>query len=367
MTTPLFDLRCAERHHPYPLTGLPPRCPECGDFWEHGPTLLWRPPAQEPGLRAWADLLGLAPDELPERPLGRAPRRLDGVWIAQQGSPFELGGRLFAGSFKERGAEVLIAACARRGVRSVFLDSSGNAGIAVARASAARGMACRVLVPASTHAAKLDALRALGAETDVVPGDRQKTHQRALELAGGAGDPGAAYASHIFQPFFLAGVATLAWDLVRRVDPDAGERPRRIDRVLLPSSNGSLLLGLGLGFELLARAEAIERRPSLHAVQLSGYATLSPEGPGEPDPGPPRASGIAVANPPRLEQMADQVQRTGGDVTVVREAEIATARERLAMEGVRTDPTGAAAWAALAKRPDLRSEGTVVILTSCEG
>jgi len=369
MSLPLFDLHCSDCSHPYPRTSLAPRCPECGGFWEFGADLAWQPPRDEPGLRAWAHVFGVEPDELPARFLSRAPRRLGGAWVAQQGSPFELGGRLFAGSFKERGAEVLVAACARRGAREVFLDSSGNAGIAVARASAVRGITCSVLVPETTPEVKLDALRALGADVEVVSGDRRATHQRALERIAPAGP---VYASHVVQPFFLAGVATLAWDLAEKPgaatrDEASAATPRRIDRVLLPASNGSLLLGLGLGFDLLARAGAIERPPSLHAVQLAGYATLAPEGPGERDPGPPRAAGLAIADPPRRAQMAALVRRTGGDVTMVREDDIAAARTALAAEGLVTDPTGAAAWAALAKRPELRGEGTVVVLTSREG
>lgn len=359
MDTPLFDLHCSGCRHPYPPNDLPPRCPECGGFWDFGTALSWRPPENEPGLRAWAHVFGLGPEELPARDVGRQPRWLGSAWAAQQGSPFEADGRRFAGSFKERGAEVLIAACARRGAREVFLDSSGNAGIAMARASAARRIACRVLVPGTTPEVKLDALRALGAEVEVVPGSRRATHQRALERIDDTQTTGAVYASHIFQPFFLAGVATLAWDL-------AQEAPRRIDRVLLPASNGSLLLGLGLGFDLLAQAGAVDKPPALHAVQLAGYATLAPEGPGERAPGPPRAAGLAVAEPPRRELMDALVRRAGGDVTVVREEEIAVTREALAADGLATDPTGAAAWAALTKRPELRGEGTVVILTSRE-
>ncbi|MFP3940132.1 MAG: pyridoxal-phosphate dependent enzyme, partial [Thermoanaerobaculia bacterium] len=83
---------------------------------------------------------------------------------------------------------------------------------------------------------------------------------------------------------------------------------------------------------------------------------------------PPVAAGIAVADPPRRAEMAGRIEATKGDVTVVTEEEIAAARRELAGRGLGTDPTGAAAWAGLAKRPELRRDGTVVILTSraCE-
>ena len=303
------------------------------------------------GLRPWAAALGLAPEELPDRELGGEPVTVEGVAVVQQGSRPR-------GTFKERGAEVLAAFCARRGLSEVFLDSSGNAGLAVAAACAARGIACRVLVPASTPADKLRRIEAAGGALEVVPGDRRAAAEAADALRGRL-----PYASHVYQPFFLAGVATLAWELEEAL----GGRDGRLERVVVPSGNGSLLLGLALGFDALAGAGRIGSPPALHAVQLAGYAALSPDGPGEAALGPPPAAGIAVADPPRREELLSRIAGTGGDVTVVTEAEIAAARQELAeRHGLPTDPTGATAWAGLAKRPDLRRQGPVVVLTSRE-
>jgi len=365
---PLFDLACGRCGQPYPSDpakpseGLPATCTACGGFWELRDGFAWRPPAAQPGLRAWAHAFGLAPDELPARPLARPPVRLAGTLVSQQGSAEPPGG-----SFKERGAEVLAAACLRRNLREVFLDSSGNAGIAMARAAADRGIACRVLVPEATPAKKLERLAALGARVEVIRGDRQATYEAAQRLL-----PHLPYASHIVQPFFRAGVATLAWDLAQEVDAigRAGERDGkagdRIGRVVLPAGNGSLLLGLALGLDRLVRAGRLERMPALHVVQLAGYASLAPDGPGVPGAGPPRAAGIAIATPPRRQDMAAAVERTGGDVTVVTDDEIGRAQENLRSAGIFTDPTGATAWAGLARRPDLAGAGTIVLVTSTE-
>lgn len=312
-----------------------------------------------PGLRRWAAHLGLLPDDLPARELDRPLARLDGAWVAQQGSSPR-------GTYKERGAEPLAALIARRGLSEVFLDSSGNAGLAVAAACGARGIACRVLVPAATPADKLERLAAAGARVEVVPGDRQATYEAAQALRGRL-----PYASHIFQPAFHAGLATLAWDLDReltaaRAGGASAGAEAGLERIVLPAGNGSLLLGLRAGCERLVAAGRLPRLPALHAVQLAGYASLAPE-PGLRAPGPPVAAGVAVADPPRQEEMARAISASGGDVTVVGEEEIAAAREELAVRGFATDPTGAAAWAGLARRPDLPRTGTVVVLTSREG
>lgn len=363
MTPPLFDLLCAACGRPYPASGrsLPPTCPACGGFWTYGDGFVWEPPrpAAGPltGLRAWAHGLGLDPGELTARALGRPPVRhpadpggRSAVRISHQGSPE--GG----GSFKERGAEVLAAACVRRGLDEVYLDSSGNAGIAMARACADRGIACHVLVPEATSRSKLERLRALGARVEPIAGDRRATHLAALERLDRL-----PYASHIVQPFFQAGVATLAWELFE-------ELGRPIERILLPVGNGSLLLGLALGFDRLRRAGRIDRLPRLHAVQLAGYASLVPAAAGDESRdrrgGPPRAAGIAIADPPRRADMAARIEESHGDVTVVPDDEIAAAQAELTAAGFSTDATGAAAWAGLKKRPELVGEGTVVLVTA---
>ncbi len=364
--TALFDLACAGCGRPHrgqvrspgapAAGGLPAVCPDCGGFWEYRDGLAWRPPRPLPGLRAWTSVFGLEPDELTARTLARPPFLLRGSIVYQQGSAAPPGG-----SFKERGAEVLAAACARRGLGEVFLDSSGNAGIAMARAAAERGIACRVLVPLSTPRSKLARLQALGATVEVIPGDRQATYEAAQARVHDL-----PYASHIVQPFFHAGVATLAWDLDLELHGGSEGDAQRIERVILPAGNGSLLLGLTLGFDRLVRAGRLERMPRFHAVQLAGYASLAPGGPGERGAGAPAAAGIAIEAPPRRCQMAAAVERSGGDVTVVTGEEVERARGELAADGVRTDPTGATAWAGLTRRPELAGGRTVVLVTSTD-
>jgi threonine synthase len=344
--TPIFAAACAACGEQYPQTGFPAVCPLCGGFFRHTTGFAWRAPSAAGGLRRWAAALGLAPEDLPERPmaspaglyavdLGGLPGGAPEVWICQQGS-------VPAGSYKERGAEVMAAAAHRRGVREMFLDSSGNAGIAVARAARQRHIRCSVLVPAATPAVKIERIRAAGAEVVVIPGDRDATHAAAQEWRRRL-----PYAAPFFQPSFLAGVATLAWDLVA----DLGSPlPAHL---LLPAGNGPLLLGLALGFSCLERAGLINRLPVLHAVQLEGYATLAPDGPGERRPGSPTAAGIAIADPPRHADLRHWLAVTGGDVTKVSETEIAAARSELAERGWTADPTGAAAFAAFRRRTDL--------------
>lgn len=344
---PLFAAACAACGEAYPAAGFPAVCPLCGGHYRHTDGFAWRAPAAAGGLRRWSAALGLEPEEVADRPLSAPPGvyavDLDGgpngaapeVWICQQGSAP-------AGSHKERGAEAMAAAAHRRGVREMFLDSSGNAGIAVARAAGRRGIRCSVLVPAATPAVKLERIRAAGAEVVRIAGDRAATHRAAQEWRLRM-----PYAAPFYQPSFLAGVATLAWDLATDL---AAPLP---GHWLLPVGNGPLLLGLALGFSCLVRAGRLQRLPALHAVQLAGWAALAADGVGgmgERRPGPPTAAGIAIAEPPRRADLHHCLEMTGGDVTTVSEDEVAAARRELAERGWIADPTGAAAFAAFRRR-----------------
>jgi threonine synthase len=352
--SPLFACVCSGCGEAYPPAGLPAACPVCGGCWRLGEDFAWRPPdAAAPGLRRWADALGLDPEELPARAIASppgfyAPAGCPGeVWICQQGSAP-------VGSYKERGAEVMAAAARRRGISEMFLDSSGNAGIAVARAAAARGIRCTVLVPATTPVVKLERIRAAGSEVEVILGDRDATHAAAERWRGRL-----PYAAPFFQPSFLAGVATLAWDLAWEMATPLPEH------WLLPTGNGPLLLGVALGLSCLKRAGLIDRLPALHAVQLEGYAALAPDGPGTARPGPPTAAGIAIAQPPRRTDLLRRIEETGGDVIRVSEEDIAAARRELAGHGWTTDPTGAAAFAGYRRCAGPRGS-YLVIVTSRE-
>jgi threonine synthase len=65
-----------------------------------------------------------------------------------------------SGSFKDRGAAVMLSILRQQGVNAVLEDSSGNGGAAVATYAAAAGMRAKILVPASTSPAKTVQMRA---------------------------------------------------------------------------------------------------------------------------------------------------------------------------------------------------------------
>ncbi|PSP46868.1 hypothetical protein BRC69_02320, partial [Halobacteriales archaeon QH_6_66_25] len=86
---------------------------------------------------------------------------------------FKLESLFPTGSFKDRGAAVMLSLADALGVDRVLEDSSGNAGAAVATYAARAGIDAEIYVPADVKAAKLRAIERAGADVVRVEGDRQ--------------------------------------------------------------------------------------------------------------------------------------------------------------------------------------------------
>ncbi|MGX6450099.1 pyridoxal-phosphate dependent enzyme, partial [Patulibacter sp. S7RM1-6] len=176
----------------------------------------------------------------------------------------KLEGALPTGSFKDRGAAVLVSWLRAQGAEAVVEDSSGNAGAALAAYCARAGIRCAVYVPESAPPQKLDQLRAHGATPVLVPGPRPA----ATGAARRAVAEGAVYASHAWSPLYLAGTQTFAFELWEQL----GTAP---DVLVLPVGGGALLLGAFHGFRALRDAGHIDRIPRLVAAQAAACAPLA--------------------------------------------------------------------------------------------
>lgn len=245
------------------------------------------------------------------------------------------------GSFKDRGAAVLVAAAAAFGAREVLDDTSGNAGIALAAHAARLGLRARIFAPEDAAPAKLRIASSLGAEVVQVEGGRSA----AAATATAAAARGAFYASHAWNPYFVHGTKTFAYSLAEALGWAAP------GAVVLPAGNGSLALGAHLGFREMARHGSIGRFPALVAVQAARCAPLCrafEQGRLAPSPvgdAPTIADGVRVAAPPRGAQLLAAVRESGGRVVSVAEEDIETAVRILWRKGYAVEPTGALAAA----------------------
>jgi threonine synthase len=259
-------------------------------------------------------------------------------------------------SFKDRGMAALVA-WARLAARPPLIeDSSGNAGASLAAYTAAAGLPCRIYVPASAARAKVAGLHAFGAEVVEVAGPR------AAASAAAQADTGGTYCSHAWNPMFLEGVKTLA---LQWWQEHGGVLPQR---VYVPAGQGSLVLGLHLGFQEIRAGVPEFRGPQIIAVQhrsaaplwaASGQAGTAPAP--DDDDLPSLADGIAIPEPVRAAAIGAALRATGGRVVVVGNREIRAAQRRLASLGVWAEPTGAVAMAGVLQAGD--NESALVAVT----
>ena len=266
------------------------------------------------------------------------------------------------GSFKDRGAAVMLSILRQQGIRHVLEDSSGNGGAAVAAYAAAGNMTAKILVPAATQPGKTIQMRAYGAECELIPGTRGDTSRAAERQARRI-----FYASHAWQALFLQGTKTLAYELWEDLGFDVP------DNIIIPTGGGSNVLGLDIGFSELMRAGETTRRPRLFAAQPAHCAPLHAtfESGGDAlvpvEPRATMAEGTSIAHPVRWREVIAAIRRSNGATVAVSEAEIAASHAALARAGFYVEPTCATTDAALARlvadgviTPD---QTTVVLLT----
>jgi threonine synthase len=230
------------------------------------------------------------------------------------------------------------------GIRKVVEDSSGNAGSAIAAYCARAGIGCEIYVPQTTSLGKLVQIQAYGAHLKRIEGSREKTAHVAMEAAFRS-----YYASHCWNPFFLHGTKTFAfeiWEQMGWKTPDA---------LVLPVGHGTLFLGAYIGFKELKEAGMVKRIPRLVAVQSASCAPLWQafrEGLKETRSIEKRetvAEGIAIAEPVRGRQILEAIRETDGEVLTVTEKEIGIAMREMGMKGHFIEPTSAATIAGLKK------------------
>jgi threonine synthase len=293
---------------------------------------LWR-------YRAAFPMQTAAPISMGEGCTPLIPRRVHGADVHLKCEWF-----MPTGSFKDRGASVMLSFLRAQGVTHVLEDSSGNGGAAVSAYAAAGGMKATIMAPDSTSPAKTVQMRAHGATVELIPGNRQATSDAAV-----ARSEEIFYASHNWHPFFLHGTKTLAYELWE----DLGFRAP--DNIITPCGAGSNVLGCEIGFSELLRAGQIDRMPRIFAAQpencgpiaaafLAGSDTLLPA-----ETQPTIAEGTAIAQPLRLREVLGALRETSGGAVHLTEAEIAWATLDLAAMGIYVEPTAAQAAAALGK------------------
>ncbi len=314
--------------------------------------LVWRADDDTPFV-LHPTIDALSEIEFPLVSIGESSTPLIPIRLAGREYDCKLEFRQPSGSFKDRGAQMMVSALKHLGVGAVVEDSSGNAGAALATYAAAAGMACTIVIPRSARGPVVTQISMTGAPFLRVPGPRHQATELARKMAGEL-----YYASHIYNPLFYAGTARLADELI-----DSGSVP---DTIILPVGNGTLLLGLYHGFK---RRGAV---PRLIAAQLAGMDPITREfrhrgvaiSLGESRAAEARsvrhvrtstrparlaariAPGIATAHPARLHEIVEALQESGGEAVSVEAPAVITAQRTLAEHGIYVESTSGVAVAA---------------------
>ncbi len=262
------------------------------------------------------------------------------------------------GSFKDRGATVLVSKLKELGIRKVVEDSSGNAGCAISAYCARAGIECEIFVPENVSPSKLAQIKAYGAKISLITGTRDSVKESAMISAKDS-----YYASHVWNPFFFQGTKTFSYEIWEQL---GFKEP---DTIILPVGNGTMLIGAYIGFKDLFESGLIRKIPRFVAIQAENcspvYKIFKENLFEIPEIEIKRtvAEGISVAKPTRWKNIVRIIKETEGDVFVVREEEILESAYELARKGVYVEPTSATAIAGLKKYEIKNNEILIVPLT----
>jgi threonine dehydratase len=167
-------------------------------------------------------------------------------------------------SFKLRGAYNRMAhldEAERR--RGVITASAGNHAQGVAYSARHLGLSAVIVMPETTPAIKVDAVRDLGAEV-VLHGDSYADAQTRCDAL--AASTGRVFIHPFDDPLVIAGQGTVAMEILRQ------HLGRRAAAVFVPVGGGGLIAGIAAWYAGAVRVIGVEpeRAPTLQAAQNAG-------------------------------------------------------------------------------------------------
>lgn len=340
------------------------RCPvDGGAFRLDGPNTLTPEEIDqgEPTLWRYASLLPAARPA--DYSLGEGLTALVPGQLAGRNVWFKNDSALPTGSFKDRGAAVLVAHLASLGLDRLIVDSSGNAAAAMAGFCAAAGIDCTVYAPANASPGKLVQARAYGATVIPVEGNRDAVAAAAQTAVDQ--DPSSFYASHNWHAVFVEGVKTWALEVWEQL---GGRLPAA---AFVPTGGGSAFVGGRRGFDAVPG-----RLPVMIASQPAACAPIVPAFESDSGdiapmtPGETMAEGTKIGSPARGRQILSALRDSKGWAQAVSEEDITGALHALWSQGLYVEPTaavGAATFCVAVREGKPIPEGDSVILLTGSG
>lgn len=250
------------------------------------------------------------------------------------------------GSFKDRGAAMVVNYLNSHGIRSISEDSSGNGGSAYAGYAAKGNFDCNIFVPAGTSLGKTVQTRLYGARCLEIEGSREDV---ALAAMNSKETHDSYYVGHNWHPLFIEGVKSIAYEIWEQCGY------KTPDNFIAPAGNGSLLAGAYLGFQELLKGGAIDKMPRLFGIQTEGIQPFVQQFNNESieiGSTDTLAEGIKIQRSYRIDEIIDFVRQSKGGFVSVNETQIEEALRSMGKQGFFIEPTSAAAFAGIKKLID---------------
>ena len=254
------------------------------------------------------------------------------------------------GAFKVRGGVNLLSCLDEEDrERGVISASTGNHGQSIAWAAKLFGVRAIITVPQGANPAKVDSMRALGAEVLFHGKDFDEARG---EVERRSAEEGLRYIHSADEPLLIAGVATCTLEIIEE-EPD-------IEVLIVPVGGGSGAAGAGLVLEKLSPGT---RLIGVQAEEAPAACLSWQEGSLVEAPMSTKAEGLATRCAFELTQQ--MLRKHLDEFVLLSEAEM-TAAARLYLEktGNLAELSGAAALGAALKLADsLAGKKTAVILS----
>jgi len=250
------------------------------------------------------------------------------------------------GCFKGRGTWLAVSALMASGEvgerTGLVAASAGNFGQGVAYAARAHAIRFMVFAAENANAAKVAAMRRLGAEVRLVGEDFDAAREAAAEHAA---TPGWRLIVDGEDPWIAIGAGTMAVELTTAIGN--GELPA-LDALYVPVGNGALIAGVGTWLKTAAPQTRVigVQAEGAPAMTLSWRAGRAIETPGVDTV----ADGIAARVP--VPEALAIMRACVDDMVLVDDAAILSAQRELAAAlPFAVEPSAAAAWAAMRNAP----------------
>jgi threonine synthase len=255
------------------------------------------------------------------------------------------------GSFKDRGSVVEVSKALELGNQGIVCASTGNMAASLAAYAAQTGLECVVVVPAATPESKLQQALVCGATLEKVDGNYDQCVRVAETIAKN-------------KNYFLCGDYVIRREGQKSIGCELAESNLEIDTIVVPVGNGTVAVAAMKGFD---EKRGAKKLPKLIGIQAEKVNPIEKAWRCKQEISALQntqtiASAFNVGNPLDGYLVLDWLDKSGGSMDVVSDAELLLAQKMLAAsEGIFVESTAATTLAGVLKNKQ-QFQGQVVVL-----